>query len=190
MSKPVTSPTIETTTSSVVVEDAAEHGAPVTLLNDPATWVFVAFILFMALIVRYLLPMITKGLDGRADKIRDQLEQASRLRAEAEALLASYQREQQRLLKEAEAVIETAMKDAAFLRETAAEELKLALDRRAEQAKDKIARAETEAVNTIRARIIETATERARVMLTQQVTAESESTIIAQAITTIERQVH
>jgi F-type H+-transporting ATPase subunit b len=160
------------------------------LLRDPATWVFVAFIVFMALFVRYLAPMIGKGLDGRADKIRDQLEQASRLRAEAEALLASYKNEQEALLKQAESIIASAKSDAAALRVSAAEELKLALDRRAEQAKDKIARAEAEAVSSIRTRIIETASDKARDMLAQQAMAQSEEQMVAKAIAAIEQQVH
>lgn len=146
--------------------------------------------IFVALVARYLLPKINKGLDGRADAIRDQLEQASRLRAEAEALLASYQREQQQLLKEAESIIEAAKRDAAALRETAAQELKLSLDRRAEQAKDKIARAEAEAVNAIRTRIIETATEKARVILAQRAAEQSEDEAVARAIAVIGQQVH
>lgn len=160
------------------------------LLHNAYTWITLSFVIFVALFVRYLMPKINKSLDARAETIRDQLEQASRLRAEAEALLASYQRQQHALLKEAEAIIETAKKDAAFLRESAAEELKHALDRRTEQARDKIARAEAEAVNTIRTRIIETASEHARVMLTQQVNAASESAIIDHAIATIAQQVH
>lgn len=159
-------------------------------LHNAHTWVFVSFVIFVALVARYLLPKINKGLDGRADAIRDQLEQASRLRAEAEALLASYQREQQQLLKEAESIIEAAKRDAAALRETAAQELKLSLDRRAEQAKDKIARAEAEAVNAIRTRIIETATEKARVILAQRAAEQSEDEAVARAIAVIGQQVH
>jgi F-type H+-transporting ATPase subunit b len=157
-------------------------------LHNAHTWVFVSFVIFVALVARYLLPKINKGLDGRADAIRDQLEQASRLRAEAEALLASYQREQQ--LKEAESIIEAAKRDAAALRETAAQELKLSLDRRAEQAKDKIARAEAEAVNAIRTRIIKTATEKARVILAQRAAEQSEDEAVARAIAVIGQQVH
>ena len=169
---------------------APEPSALEPVLRDAATWVAVSFVIFMVLIVRYLLPMITKGLDGRADKIRDQLEQASRLRAEAEALLASYKAQQEELLKQAESIIAAAKKDAAALRVSAAEELKASLDRRAEQAKDKIARTADEAVNSIRTRIIETATDKARAILAEQANAGSEEHMVSKALAAIEQQVH
>lgn len=188
MSEATTTNTSAATTSEVGVAQAPSSFEPV--LRDAATWVAVAFVIFMVLLVRYLLPMITKGLDGRADKIRDQLEQASRLRAEAEALLASYKAQQEELLKQAESIIAAAQKDAAALRLSASEELKASLDRRAQQAKDKIDRAASEAVNSIRTRIIETATDKARDLLSEKTSALADEQMIAKAVTAIEQQVH
>ena len=181
----------EAVTNAVIDKVApVSDAAPESLWTNPETWIVVAFVIFMALFVRYLAPMIGKGLDARSATIRDQLEQASRLRSEAEALLAHYQHEQQELLKQAKAIVATAQSDAAALRASAAEELKLALDRRSQQAQDKIARAEREAVAQIRTHIIESATEMARDMLAAQATSASDDQAVARAIATIEQQVH
>ena len=51
-------------------------------------------------------------LDDRADKIRQELEEAQRLREDAQATLASYQRRQRDALKEAEDIIAHAREEA------------------------------------------------------------------------------
>lgn len=176
----------ETAATSETAHAVAEAG----ILHNATTWIAVSFVIFVALFVKFVLPMINKGLDARADKIRDQLEQASRLRAEAQALLASYQAQQEAMLKEAESIIANAQKDAAVMRDRAAEELKQALARRTQQAQEKIARAETDAVNQIRSRIIETATESARTLIAQQMQGAQEEQAIANALAAIEQQIH
>ena len=173
--------------ASEAAHAAASHEG---LLQNPVTWIALSFLIFVALFVKFVLPMINKGLDARADKIRDQLEQATRLRAEAQALLATYQAQQQEMLKEAETIVATAQKDAAAMRDRAAEDLKQAIDRRTQQAQEKIARAEVDAINQIRARIIDTATESARTMIAQQMQGAQEEQAIANALAAIEQQIH
>jgi F-type H+-transporting ATPase subunit b len=160
------------------------------LLHNEYTWISLAFVITIALFVRYLVPVINKGLDARSAKIQDQLEQANRLRAEAEALLESYQAEQVATLKQSEEIIACAKRDAAAIRTRAGEELKLALDRRTQQAHEKIARAEAAAIASIRTRIIDAATGSARLMLADQANADADEQAVARAISTIEQQVH
>ena len=63
------------------------------MLRDPATWIAVAFILFIALGIYLKVPaMLAKMLDERADKISKELAEARKLREEAQALLAEYQK--------------------------------------------------------------------------------------------------
>ena len=158
--------------------------------QNPEVWVAIGFTIFVVLAAKYLAPIITKGLDGRADKIRDQLEQASRLRAEAEALLATYKAQQEATLKEAEVIVATAKKDAENLRHRAVEDLKLALDRRAQQAQEKIARAESDAIAEIRTQLIDGATNAARGIIVEQLSSAKEDPAVAQALSAIERQLH
>jgi F-type H+-transporting ATPase subunit b len=170
-------------------EASAEHAAP-SLLHNDYTWIGLSFVICLALIARYLMPVINKSLDGRAEKIRDQLEQASRLRKEAEELLASYQAKQKELLAEAESLVENAKRDAVLIRERAATDLKQALERRSQQAQEKIARAEAEAVAHIRARIVDAATESARAIIASRAAGTPDDEAIARAISTIEKQIH
>lgn len=177
---------------SSAVEHAPAAEAAIThaaWLDNPITWIGFAFAIVLVLFARYLVPTINKALDARADKIRDQLDQANRLRAEAEALLATYQAEQESMLKQAEEIVATAKRDAAELRDRAAAELKQALERRSQQAQEKIARAEQEAIAQIRIRMIESATDAARTQLAEQASA-TDAQAVARAITAVEQQIH
>ena len=81
-------------------------------LQDPAFWAAVAFVIFIAATAKPISRLLTAGLDKRADKIRSDLEEAEKLREEAQDLLASYQRKQRDALAEAEAIIAHAGEEA------------------------------------------------------------------------------
>ena len=64
-----------------------------SMLSTAEFWVAAAFVIFMGLLVYYGVPgLIGKALDDRADMIRKELDEARRLREEAQNLLADYQR--------------------------------------------------------------------------------------------------
>ena len=70
---------------------------------DATFWSFVGLIVFIGIVLYLKVPaMVTKSLDERADKIRDELDEARKLREEAQALLAQYQGKRQEAEKEAE----------------------------------------------------------------------------------------
>lgn len=173
-----------------VTEDHTSADSKNAMLHNPETWILVSFLIFVVLAVKYLLPLIGKSLDGRSNQIRDQLEQASRLRAEAEELLKNTQAKHAKLLKDAEHIVATAQRDAVAIRARAAEDLKQALDRRAQQAKEKIERAEADAIRKIRTRIVESATAAAREMLADQASAAYDDEAATRAVAALEQQIH
>src|SRR3546814_14248082 len=86
------------------------------------------------------------GLDARAERIRAELDEAQRLREEAQKALAEYKRKQRDAAKEAEDLLANAKHEAELLRRQAAEDLKETLARREKAAIEKIAQAETQAL--------------------------------------------
>lgn len=160
------------------------------LMENPKFWIGVSFFVFMALFAKFALPMIVKGLDSRADAIATQLEQANKLRAEAEALLADSKRKQKEAAKEAAAMLKQAEKDAELLRTNAEAELKAAIARRTTQAEEQIKRAEADAVQQIRTQLVEIATETARQVIVAQLKDQKEDPAIARALQSIERNIH
>ncbi|MEZ5774166.1 MAG: F0F1 ATP synthase subunit B [Hyphomicrobiaceae bacterium] len=128
------------------------------MLSTPEFWVGVAFLGFLALLAYYGVPgMVGKALDLRAAAIRTELEEARKLKEEAQALLADYERRRREAAKEAEAIIAQAKEEASALAHETRASLKESLERRTRLAEEKIARAEAQAVSDVRAAAIDAA---------------------------------
>ena len=112
------------------------------MLSNPAFWVGVGFVLFVVLAWKPLSKALLGTLDERAEKIRAQIAEAERLRAEAQALVTEYKAKHAQALQEAQAIVATAQDEAKRIAADAAVSLEAALKRREQQALDKIAQAE------------------------------------------------
>src|SRR5262245_65083166 len=128
------------------------------MLQMAEFWVAVAFLAFLASLAYYKVPrLLAKALDDRAAAIRSELDEARRLREEAQALLADYQKKHRNAGQEAEAIVEQARREAeAFAAETR-QSLAETLKRRGEHAEERIARAEAEAVDEVRTTAVDMA---------------------------------
>ena len=123
----------------------------------PEISVAIAFVIFVALVLWKGTKRITDGLDKRAERIRNQLNETQNLREEAQAALASYQRQQRDALAEAEQIIAQAEAEAERLKERAEEVLAATIKRREEQAVQRIAQAEASAIQDVRDQAVELA---------------------------------
>ena len=139
----------------------ASAGTPLHL--DPSFWVAVCVILFFALLFwKGAHKAIGKSLDDRADKISAELDEAKRLREEAQQLLASFQRKQKEAEEQAEEIVEQAKHDAKIMADNARKELSERLERRAAMAEAKIANAEAQALAEVKAKAADIALEAQR----------------------------
>ncbi|MHA1545943.1 MAG: F0F1 ATP synthase subunit B family protein [Alphaproteobacteria bacterium] len=153
------------------------------MLQDPTFWVAVSFFMFVGVIVYFKVPgLVAKALDGRAEAIRQELEQARRLREEAQALLAQYQRKQSEAEKEAQDIIAQAKQEAELLAVDMREKLTQVLERRAKSAEEKIALAETQAVKELRSRAAEIAVLAAEKLITNELSDVKSAKLIDQSI--------
>ena len=129
----------------------ASAGTPFYL--DPSYYVGLCVLLFFALLIwKGAHKAIGKALDERADKISAELDEARRLREEAQTLLASYQRKQKEAEEQAEEIVLQARKDAEAMAARSRADLTERLERRAAQAEAKIANAESQALAEVRAK--------------------------------------
>jgi F-type H+-transporting ATPase subunit b len=125
---------------------------------DATFWALVGLILFLGLLGYLKVPgMMAKSLDERADKIRDELAEAKRLREEAQHLLAEYQRKRKEAEAEAAAIVAAAEREAAALTAEAKQKTEEFVARRNALSEQKIKQAETEAVNAVRAAAVDLA---------------------------------
>lgn len=158
---------------------------------DETFWVAVAFVLFVGVIVYLKVPgMITRALDERADKIRRELEEAQRLREEAQALFADYQRKQKNALKEAEEIISHANLEAKRLAVQAEADLKAALERRRALAELKIAQAEAQALKDVRDAAAEIAVAAAGQVIAGQLKGPAADALVERAIADVKAKLH
>ncbi|HEY2891311.1 MAG TPA: F0F1 ATP synthase subunit B [Dongiaceae bacterium] len=159
-------------------------------LHDPETWIAVSFVAFLALAGRAIARIVNKGLDERGAKIRRDLEEARRLRSEAEALLAEYKKKQQDAAREAGDILQHAREEAELFRKEAATSLSGALGRRERMALDKITQAEAQAVAEVRSQAVDLAVSAAQRILEQQMAGPKAASLIDQSIAELDRKLH
>jgi F-type H+-transporting ATPase subunit b len=152
-------------------------------LLTPGFFVALAMLVVFAIMLKARVPaLIAKALDARIAGIRQQLDEAAKLRAEAEALRDEYAKK----AKEAAAEI-IAMKDAAEhqaeeIVEKAKRDSAELIARRQAMAEDKIATAERAAIEQVRVRVAEVAAAAARELIAAKHGAEADSKLVDQSI--------
>ena len=152
------------------------------LLENPETWVLVAFLIFIALVTKKAYMVITVALDARATRIREGLDDAARLREEAQSLLAQYQRQQRGADSEIEAMLERARRDSALMLEAARTRLAAQLLQREKQTTQNIARAEAQMVDEVRAAASEMAMAAIEYMIIQNLNQSRATKLIDDSI--------
>jgi len=153
------------------------------MLRTAEFWVAVSFVGFLAILIYYKIPaLLAKALDERAAAIRKELDEARRLRDEAQNLLNDYQKKYRNAGIEAESIIEQARGEAeAYAKETRAS-LAESLERRTRQAEEKIARAEAQAVDEVRAAAVDTALAAAERILREKASGAAGAALIDDSI--------
>lgn len=158
---------------------------------DATFFVMVAFVVFVGVLIYFKVPgMLTKGLDERTEKIKNDLEEARQLREEAQALLANYERKQREAVKEAEEMIAYARQEAEREAKAAAEKLDELLTRRQQQAVEKIALAETQAEKEVRDAAVEVAIAAAAQVIATHAKGDAGSALIDQATRDLRSQLN
>ena len=153
------------------------------MLREPEFWVAVGFLLVIAILVWKGVPkMVGKMLDQRAAVISAELSEARRLREEAAALLADYKAKAAGAEREAAAIVTEARAEVARFAEVSRADLKAQIARRAQAAQDRIAQAETAAMNEIRALAADAAVAAAQKLIAARMDEQRAGNLIADSI--------
>ncbi len=159
--------------------------------SDPGFWVGVSFVLFVLLMVYFKVPaIVTKALDERTERIRKELDDAQKLREEAQALLAGYQRKRTEAEKEADDIIAQARSEAESYAEETRKKLAESLERRTGLAEQKIAQAEADAMNEIRSAAADLAIAAARQIISDEVKGARANKLIDQSIEAVKTRLN
>ncbi len=126
-------------------------------MSSAELWIVASTIIFLALVFRPARKAVTGGLDARRDGIVRELDEAHRLRQEAEALLVDAKARHQSAAKDSEEIVAFARDEAARMRTQAEADLKDHVARREKQATDRIAQAEASALADVRSTAVDLA---------------------------------
>jgi F-type H+-transporting ATPase subunit b len=153
------------------------------VLKEPETWVAVAFVLFIGVII-YLgaHKKIIEALDHRSARIKAELDEARRLRDEAATLLADYQRKQREAETEAEAIVADAKAEAERVAAESRVKMEEFVARRTKLAESKIGLAEAQALADVRAAAAEAAVTAAEKILRASAKGQIADNLVARGI--------
>ncbi len=150
---------------------------------DASFFVAVGFGLFVLLLGYYGVHTLIAGtLDDRGRRIQAELDEASKLRAEAESVLASYKARAAAAEAEAQAIVAQAREEAEAMARESAIRMEEFVARRTKQAEMKIAMAETQATNEVRAAAADAAVLAAERVLRIQTKGEAAAELVVRGI--------
>jgi F-type H+-transporting ATPase subunit b len=151
--------------------------------NDTYFWTALALIAFFGILLYFKVPdSVGKSLDARADQIRKELDDARRMREEAQQLLADYQRRSKEAEEEAREIVAQAKREAETLAAETRRALAETVERRTKSAEEKIARAEAQAIGEVRSAAVDVAIATAEKILRSKVAGTDADALIEGSI--------
>jgi F-type H+-transporting ATPase subunit b len=155
----------------------------IELIYEPETWVAVAFVIFVGILIKLGVPnMLLKHLDDRSARIKAELDEALKLRKEAEGVLAEYRRKQGEAEKVAESIILNARSEAERLAAEAKAKVEDFIARRTKMAETKIAQAEAQALADVRSAAADAAVAAAEKILVETTHGPAAEALVVQGI--------
>ena len=152
-------------------------------LGSAELWVLVGLLIFVAIVAAAGVPkMVAKALDDKGAKIQSELDEAARLRAEAEALLAQIRQEKAEAEAQAAEMLAAAEADARLMEVEAKAKLEETLARRQALAERRIAQAEAQATAEVKAAAADLAAQAAEVVLTKRLSGAKTDPLVDRAI--------
>lgn len=131
-----------------------------------------------------------KALDNRADKIRNELEEARALREEAQATFAEFERKQREVEAQADEIVEHAKAEAQAAAERAKAEIAESIERRLKAADDQIGLAEANAVKEVKDKAVTVAIAAASEVLSSKLSADKAKDLVDTAIKDVGDRLH
>jgi F-type H+-transporting ATPase subunit b len=160
------------------------------MLSSPTFWTAVGLVLFLAIAIYFGLNRVLRGLDNRADKIRKDIEEAERLREEAQKTLADYKKKQREAQREAEEIVEHARTEAQRMRERAEKDLEDQVERRERLTRQRIEQAEAKALAEVRNKAVDVAVAATAQLMQENLSQERSNQLVDQAIQDVQKRLN
>lgn len=158
---------------------------------DATFWALIALILFFGILLYAKVPgLLGSKLDARANAIKADLDDARRLREEAQELLAEYQRKKVEAENEARAIVDQAKREAEIYGQEARKKMTEQIERRTKLAEQKIAQAEAAAVKDVRAAASDLAIAAAAQIIDKDIKGAKGASLIDSTIASLGKQLN
>ena len=161
-----------------------------SLLHSPEFWVAIGFVILVGSIAKPMSKALTSMLDARSTRIKQTLDEAAQLREEAQHLLAEHQRKQRNAMRETEELLAKAKVESERFAAEAMVKLEIALQRREEMAHEKIARAESEALQQVREIAVDVAVTAAQKLIAEKLDNDGQNKLVDAAISELPEKLH
>ncbi len=156
-----------------------------SFFSSPRTWVAFAIVVFFVLFGSKIWQALIGALDKHSASVRAELDEASRLRQEAEAMLVDAKARREQSLAEAKQLLESAHAEAQRVGEQARTDAEATGKRREQMALDRIAAAEKAAVSDVRHTAANIAVRAAEQVLRETLSADADTAIIDHSIASL-----
>jgi F-type H+-transporting ATPase subunit b len=151
-------------------------------------WLLIAMAILIGLVWKPVSRAIVGMLDGHAAKVRAELDEARRLRDEAQSLLAEHKRQLAAGQEHARSISDHAHRETERQAERHRAELEANLARRTEQALGRIAQEEARAIQDVRSQAATLAIRTTRRLLSDQVDSDHAQVLVDRAIEEVGRK--
>ncbi len=153
--------------------------------------VLIGFVIFLAVVAYFKVPQLVGGmLDKRGAGIQADLDEARRLRDEAQGVLASYERKQREAAEQAERIVSNAREEAQAGADQAKVDLRASVERRIRGAEEQIASARDAAIRDVRDRAVDVATAAAARVVAERMDEGPAGALIDRSIETVDAKLH
>jgi F-type H+-transporting ATPase subunit b len=170
---------------------AQAASGPFFSLGNSDFTVLIAFLLFIGILVYFKVPTLLTGLlDKRAEKIQQDLAEARKLREEAKALVASYDRKLKEAKEQVERIVAAAQVDAQASADAAKADLARSIARKLATAEEQIGAAEAAAVRAVRERAVSVAIAAAGDVLGKQMSGDGAAELIDSSIVEVGKRLN
>jgi F-type H+-transporting ATPase subunit b len=161
------------------------------MFEDPETWVAIAFIILMGVFGWLgVHRTVLTALDHRADRIKNELDDARRLKEEAAKVLAEYKAKRATAEREADEIVATAKAEAERIASEAKAKMEDFVARRTKTAESKIALAEAQALADVRAAAADAAVQASSTILSQSVRGSLADDLLAKGIAEVRQKLN
>lgn len=158
--------------------EGVEAPNPILPAANEIIWGGLSFLVLFVLMAKWGYPMIVKAMDARAERIRGDLDEATRARTEAETVLNDYRRQLADARNESNRIIEEARQTADQLRKDLMTRAEAEVNELRQRSREDIDAAKGRAMSELRAEVSSLAIELAEKVVGRNLDAESNKALV------------